>query len=207
MVKKSTALLFLLACISFTFAQKKLQWGALFQSDGLRIQQTSFAVISPQVLAQYGQFTAQMGPTFMIYRDISSTDNRFPKLTGVQLKGTFQPNLNAKKIALYLYFTATYQHIIDRWSGTQWNPNTQSYLEYKYINRENILTTLIGYGIRFSFCDQWFIAQDVGIGGYYSQIEEDELTAGAPEINAQNHRGYGNADMVWSLSLAVGRWF
>ena len=150
---------------SYIFSQHQLDWNIALQQDWTGIRHAGLYTCAPSVQVRKGAFQASLGPTFLLYRKLSSSDGQLPKLTGARLGLSYFPFECAKKLDFFLQSTLKYQYIVDKWNGNTWNPVTQTFQDIPFINTEQLLEVTVGYGIKVNVGEKWAIIQDIGIGG------------------------------------------
>ncbi|AHW62340.1 hypothetical protein FH5T_19875 [Draconibacterium orientale] len=101
------------------------------------------------------------------------------------------------------------QHFKSVWNSNLYNEELQQYQEYKYKLGETIVDLSIGYGLRLYPTKRFFISQSFTGGLFYSRINSDELSTGAPEIpdGELDFRAYGNTGLQWNIQFSVGYTF
>jgi len=144
-----------------------------------------------------------VGPTVLYASDVVTSDDNFPKLTGVQLEYQYSPTIATYKINFSLFTQLTFQSIKDNWSSVQWESSIEQYVEYKYLNKENLTTAFVGYGIQLGLGKRFLVVQSAGIGGYYSSLDGDEISVDAPEVNEQLAASYKTYGLSYVVNIGI----
>jgi hypothetical protein len=199
-----TLLFLVVLLLAFESASGQNLWAIQTQSTWTGIRQTQSITVSPSLWLRKNKFEFGAGPVAMVYRKLTVSDQRLPKLTGIRVGSTFSPEIKSKWVGLYLHTSLQYQRISDIWTGNIWDNGLQEYVNFEYRNRENIVEMNGGYGIRIFLSKHIYLYQDVGVGIYLSGLEGDELTPGTPEFKDPDFRGYENVGGLWRLAVGLG---
>ena len=147
----------------------------------------------------------KFGLVTQIFTDNAESLSESLKLTGIHLG--YGKIIATQKPWLMLDFKSdfTAQYIKSAWKSNFWDEEIMEFKEVEYTLGETILTLSAGYGIRISITDNFYIGQSFTGGIYYSKIEGNEVTPGAPEVDDDfDFRDYGNFGLQWNMQFTLG---
>jgi hypothetical protein len=148
----------------------------------------------------------KLGLITQLYTNNAESLSESVKISGTHLGyGKILPS--AKKwLSFELKSDLNIQHFKSVWNSNLYNKELQQYQEYEYKLGETIVDLSAGYGLRINATKRFFISQSFTGGVYYSRINSDELSPGAPEIpdGDLDFRAYGNTGLQWSVQLGLG---
>lgn len=170
--------------------------------SGVMMKRTIRIFSSPQIVINQKRHSWHIGPTILWHSENTASDNNYPKLSGVQVDYRYNP-IKDKNLSLFLYSQLQVQHIKNEWSSNIWNYDLQSYVRHRYKNAEFMLVNHYGYGIRLKIFKSFYINQNVGLGVYFSDTDNDETSSGAPEISDKNINGYDDFGFTWGINLSL----
>lgn len=167
------------------------------------ISGTYRAIGSVSVGRQFEKHSLSVGPTFLYASDIVTSNKNFPKLTGAQLNYKYFPNGISNKWDLYMFSQIVYQDIKDKWTSVIYNEDISAYQEFRYLNREYLVTANVGYGIKLKLSERLILSQGIGVGLYLSILDGDELSSDAPEIGENFGAGYAPIGITLSGNFGI----
>ena len=151
----------------------------------------------------------KLGLITQLYTNNAESLSESVKISGTHLGyGKILPS--AKKwLSFELLSDLNIQHFKSVWNSNIYNEELQQYQEYEYKLGETIVDLSLGYGLRINATNHFFISQSFTGGVYYSRINSDELSTGAPEIpdGELDFRAYRNTGLQWNIQFSVGYTF
>lgn len=198
-MKYWVGLLFILT--AFSVQAQEINVG--LSNNAYIISRTIRLTASPQLQLHYDKSQLNVGPLFIMYNINSTSDQKFPKFTGVNASYHYLPFKTDRNLNFYLFADLAVQMIRNEWNSAQWDPDSQEYRNFKYESREFLTMATGGYGIKIKVKKRFEINQGIGLGLYVSATDNDELTSGAPEISDRNIQGYDDFDFCFSATLGL----
>jgi len=197
-MKKLILIIILTASCTFTYSQKK---ALTFTNTGLFVGQSFRLLASPRFEFKNDNKGWSIGPTFIVHSESTASDNSYPKLSGLSVSYIHYHYKQTDKINFFFITTSNFQLISNKWKSQIWSEETASYQSHKYKNDELLITQHLGYGFIYQLTDKLALSQSVVFGGYYSGTDNNEQSAGAPEIGDTNLSGYNRLGFSWALNL------
>lgn len=173
---------------------------------------TSFSVYNytfrglanPHVSWQKDKLNFVIGPTLLVASNVGLNTTNFPKLTGLKSSLRYMPAMRNKRFTFFLSNDIIIQRIVDHWDANAYDERIGNYASFRYRNVEHLIEQYIGYGFKLKFARNWHLVKGVGIGYYLSNLDGDELSSNAPEVENFDYRGYKNFGFSWLIKLGAG---
>ncbi len=172
-------------------------------NSGFFVGQSIRVLSEPMIEFRKGRKGWKFGPTIVLLGESTASDKKYPKLSGFSTSYLFYPVNTTKKFDFYLFTTARFQLISNKWKSQIWDIDTGSYQSHSYKSDELLITQHVGYGLILNLHERFSLRQGVGIGPYYSATDNNEQSAGAPEIDDMNLSGYNKFGFSWLLNLEI----
>lgn len=194
-------LLFILLSSQVTIAQKSSK-AIEVKASGTYIKETFRLYSSPQIKFIQDKNIFGFGPNFLLASASTASDNSPPRFTGFVGNYEYSPLETKGKINFFLFTEVLANRILEKWTSTMWESSTQSYQAYAYKSTELLLQNFLGYGVLWQPSERIAVKQSVGLGLYYSYINNKEFSRNAPEIPDENINGYGDFGLNLGFSLS-----